>query len=200
MLSIGFTDDEINRPSTLPPLQENIVHEVNVYRLLTKYTDIPVPDPKSISSDFDAAGRIYIRIERIEKTVRASAALKRCWMPLEHRSSSTDADGPYDRYARIIRRNADYFVHYTVLPELRRLRSRTTGLDGFVVPLRQTLQIAVLINIEEARYFPEEIQQRTFNTAALEALCGDEDLARRHIGLLSPLPTLSGSKDGVQER
>ncbi|RYC62819.1 hypothetical protein CHU98_g3387 [Xylaria longipes] len=132
----GSTDDETNRPSTLPPLRESMVHEVNVYRLLTKYTDIPVPDPKSISSDFDAAGRASIRIERMEKTARASAALKRCWMPLEHRSSSTDADGPCDRCARTIRRSADYFVHCTVLPELRRLRSRTTGLDGFVVPPR----------------------------------------------------------------
>lgn len=130
----GPTNQETTRPSILPPLRESMVHEVNVYRLLANYTDIPVPDPKSISSGFDAAGRAYIRIERMEKTVRASAAFKRCWMPLQHRSSPSDADGPCDRCALTIHRSVDEFVQCTVLPELRWLRSRTTGLDGFVVP------------------------------------------------------------------
>ncbi|KAK0629191.1 hypothetical protein B0T17DRAFT_615003 [Bombardia bombarda] len=149
-----------------------MVHEVNVYRLLTKYTDIPVPDPKSISSDFDAAGRAYIRIERMETTVRASAALKRCWMPLEHRSSSTDADGPCDRFGR---RALDGFVvppRWVRMADGReRWEVKTGEEDEFVFVLhnlgpenlllnRQTLQVAVLVNVEEAGYFPEEMQQR----------------------------------------
>lgn len=62
---------------------------------------------------------------------------------------------------------------------------------------RLILRVAALVNVEEAGYFPEEMQWWTFGRAELEALCGDEDLARRHIGLLSLSPTLT---DGGQER
>lgn len=39
---------------------------------------------------------------------------------------------------------------------------------------KQTLQVAVLVDVEEAWYFPEVMQQRTFDRAAMEALCGDD--------------------------
>lgn len=125
------TDVETDQLSTLPPLRESMLHEIQVYRLLARYTDIPVP--KKIYRDSDDAGRAYIRIERIDGTVRASAALGRCCMPLRHGTSSSSEE-PCERCAAAIRRSADDFVHCTVLPKLRKLRSRTRGLDGFVVP------------------------------------------------------------------
>jgi hypothetical protein len=128
------TDYEIGQSVTLPSLRESMFHEAKVYQLLATYTDIPVP--KNIVYGSDDAGLAFIQVEKMEGTVRGSDALKRCWMPRRHRSPDADASGPCERCAAAVRRSADDFVHCTVLPELRRLRSRVTGLDGFVVPPR----------------------------------------------------------------
>lgn len=65
--------------------------------------------------------------------------MDRCWIPRQHRRDNAEA--PCEVCADIVRRNVDDFVNGTVLPELRRLKSNETGLEGFVIPPRWVLDV-----------------------------------------------------------
>ena len=48
--------------------------------------------------------------------------------------------GEYNKYKNIAKANAEYFIQTILLPELAKLRSNKTGLDGFVLPPAQILE------------------------------------------------------------
>ncbi|PMD19344.1 hypothetical protein NA56DRAFT_533820, partial [Hyaloscypha hepaticicola] len=111
----------------LPWLEERFRNEAVALELIRTYTTISVP--KLISWGKDEKGLSYLETELVQGSVRCDMAGDECRMPTVHhitRGCNMCKD--------IARGNANWFVHGTVLPQLKRLMHNTMGLNGFVIP------------------------------------------------------------------
>ncbi|KIY43117.1 hypothetical protein FISHEDRAFT_78774 [Fistulina hepatica ATCC 64428] len=107
--ALCHTDARTLEPIPLLTLGKLFTHEVNVHRHLTTYTDIPLLP--LIDSGVNNDGLAFIKTKMMTDTL---------FLPCQH-------------CEEIIWRKADDFVHCKVYSELQKLRSRQTGLKGFVV-------------------------------------------------------------------
>lgn len=119
-----------------PYVKERFKVEPIALGLLASETSIPVP--KLVASGTDDNGLHYVATEYISGSVRGDMAATECRMPQDHRPLQVDT--PCRACADTVRANAYQFVREMVLPQLARLRSRSTGLGGVVVPPRWVLE------------------------------------------------------------
>lgn len=119
--------DRFGKPITQRWLHERFIHEAAALNLLRSRTTIPVP--RVISCGKDEHGLSYLETELVPDSVRCDMAGDECRMPELHLVSVE-----CEKCRGIARQNADKFVRETVLPQLRTLKSNTTGLSGFVIP------------------------------------------------------------------
>lgn len=119
-----------------PRLAARFFNEAAAYKLLKENTTIPVP--QLLSYGYDTNGHLYIEMERVSGSVQASIAADECRMPDIHLpvvdAGSESGPGPCSQCREIVRNNVAAFVHGTVLPQLRGLKSNSTGLNGYVMP------------------------------------------------------------------
>ncbi len=116
----------------LPWLKPRFTVEAASMTLLSERTSIPVP--KLIAAGGDENGLCYLETEYIYGSVRGDMAALECRMPQLH--PVCQPGSPCTACEGIVRANADRFVREVVLPQLARLRSDTTGLEGIVIPPR----------------------------------------------------------------
>jgi serine/threonine protein kinase len=107
---------------------ERIQNEAAALRLVQIETSIPVP--KVLEVGEDNLGRAYLKTERIPG-IPLGEIVDQCRFPSAKRHV---CDGPCEECSSIAERKAEEFVKEHVFPQLRRLRSSTTGLNGFVIP------------------------------------------------------------------
>lgn len=119
-----------------PYIKERFHVEPIALRLLARETTIPVP--KLVAAGTDANGLRYVATEYIFGSVRGDMAALACRMPRLHRPA--EVDSPCAACKATVHAKADRFVREVVLPQLARLRSHSTGLDGVVVPPRWVLE------------------------------------------------------------
>ncbi|KAF2254765.1 hypothetical protein BU26DRAFT_144847 [Trematosphaeria pertusa] len=127
-----FIKRELPDAVGLPWLKERFTVEAAALRLLSEKTSIPVP--RLIAAGQDEDGLCYLVTEYIHGSVRGDMAALECRMPQLHLSSQ--AGSPCAVCEGIVRANANQFVRKQVLPQLRSLKSETTGLGGIVIPPR----------------------------------------------------------------
>ena len=102
------------------------------YQLLRQNTSIPVP--RVISYDYDQDDHLYLEMEVVAGSVQASHAATVCRMPDSYHMMPNS--GPCSNCRSIVRENVEAFVHNAVLLHLRNLRSKSTGLNSYVMPPR----------------------------------------------------------------
>jgi serine/threonine protein kinase len=108
--------------------EERFHNEVAALRLVADNTTIPVP--RVISAGKDENGMPYLETEYIEGVVLWGIE-DQCWMPDGERHVE---EGACETCGGIARANAERFITQDVLPQLSKLRSTTTGLNGFAIP------------------------------------------------------------------
>jgi tRNA A-37 threonylcarbamoyl transferase component Bud32 len=107
---------------------ERIKNEAAALRLVQTETSIPVPEVLEVGED--NLGRAYLKTERIPG-ISLEEIIDQCRFPLTKRHVN---NGPCEECSSIAERNAEQFIKERVFPQLRRLRSSTTGLNDFVIP------------------------------------------------------------------
>ncbi|KAF2241388.1 hypothetical protein BU26DRAFT_525218 [Trematosphaeria pertusa] len=127
-----FIKRELPDAAGLPWLKQRFAVEAATLRLLSDQTSIPVP--RLIAFGEDEYGRCYLETECIKGSVRGDMAADECRMPQLHHPS--EAKSPCAACEGIVSANAERFVQEVVLPQLSRLKSRRTGLEGIVIPPR----------------------------------------------------------------
>lgn len=113
-----------------PRLAHRFFNEAAALQLLGEKTIIPVP--RVISHGYDVNGHLYLETELIEGAGRSSLAASICRRPDSH--STPPHWGFCHACDDIVRKNVDDFVKTIVLPEIRNLKSQSTGLNGYVMP------------------------------------------------------------------
>lgn len=115
-----------------PLLKERFTVEAAALKLIAEKTCIPVP--RLIAAGEDENGLCFLKTELIRGSVNGTMAAENCRMPQVH---DPPLDGsPCAACEAIVRANAERFVRDVVLPELSKLESDTTGLEGLVIPPR----------------------------------------------------------------
>ncbi|KAF1963625.1 hypothetical protein CC80DRAFT_394835, partial [Byssothecium circinans] len=127
-----FTKCERAASYGLPWIKQRFAVEAAALRLLREQTNIPAP--RLLAFDEDVNGLCYLVTEIVPGSVPGDMAAAECRMPHVHRPAQRNV--PCAACDGIVRANADQFVRQVVLPQLSSLRSKTTGLDGFVIPPR----------------------------------------------------------------
>jgi hypothetical protein len=127
-----FIKRELADATGLPWLKERFAVEAAALTLLAEKTSIPVP--RLVAAGGDEHGLCYLVTEYVPGSVRGDMAALQCRMPRLHRPAQPEARCAVCQ--DIVRANADRFVRDVVLPQLRGLRSRETGLGGVVIPPR----------------------------------------------------------------
>jgi hypothetical protein len=115
-------------PITRPWVKERLFHEAAALNFITEYTTIPVA--KVIRYGVRDGGVPYLELERIPGT-ECHMVGKECRMP---RKPGHEPKGRCSTCQQIATANAELFIWEVVLPQLKGLRSNTTGLNGFVMP------------------------------------------------------------------
>ncbi|KAF1971062.1 hypothetical protein BU23DRAFT_472247, partial [Bimuria novae-zelandiae CBS 107.79] len=105
-----------------------LLNEAAALRLLKERTTIPVPTVYSYEPDDQGAMRLVVK--RIHG-IKAASVGEECRMPVGSRHVTS---GTCSACENIATEKVNIFVEGTVLPQLRRLTSNQTGLDGFVLP------------------------------------------------------------------
>jgi hypothetical protein len=113
-------------------LAQRFFNEAAGYKLLREMTFIPVPNV--ISHSYDENRRLFLETVLIAGAVQASQAASVCRMPATH--YITPGSGPCDTCRSTVSQIVESFVQNTVLPQLRNLKSYSTGLNGYVMPPR----------------------------------------------------------------
>jgi hypothetical protein len=108
-------------------LAERFANGAAALNLISTHTTIPVPRLKGWGRDHN--GLCFFETERVLGSVRCDQTGDQCRMPQFHFT-----DGPCEDCWEIAYSPANKFVRETVLPQLRSLKSITTGLNGFVLP------------------------------------------------------------------
>jgi hypothetical protein len=127
-----FIKRQLPNATGLPWLEDRFAVEAAALRLLAQRTSIPVP--RLIATGRDHNGLCYITTEYISGSVRGDMAAQACRMPHLHRPPQSSL--PCAECKGIVFANANQFVTELVLPQLRSLKSSTTGLNGIVIPPR----------------------------------------------------------------
>lgn len=107
---------------------QRLCNEALVLKFLAEYTTIPAP--KVLEYGYDGLGRYYVTMERI-KGVPLSEIGKECRLS---NGAKHVQSGKCQVCQNIAEENADTFIRTEVLPQLRSLRSKKTGFEGFVLP------------------------------------------------------------------
>jgi hypothetical protein len=113
---------------TRPWPKERLCNEATALRLVAENTTIPVPKVIRIGN-YDN-GLAYLETERLSGIVLEKIKDK-CRMKEEERHVRA---GPCEECGSMAKENAKRFITQEVLPQLAKLQSTTTGLDGFVLP------------------------------------------------------------------
>ncbi|KAK2595525.1 hypothetical protein QQS21_006753 [Conoideocrella luteorostrata] len=127
-----------------PRLTQRFFNEAATLQLLREKTTIPVP--RVLSYGHDENGHLYIETELVQGTVQASSAASVCRMPDSH--GMPPGTGPCLSCESIVLQNVEDFVQNIVLPQLRGLKSKSTGLNGYVMPPRW------VIGMDDRLYWP----------------------------------------------
>ncbi|PMD12917.1 hypothetical protein NA56DRAFT_449748 [Hyaloscypha hepaticicola] len=107
---------------------ERIVNEAKALQLLAERTRIPIP--KFIQCGQNDDGSMFLEMSRVDG-IDLSEVGKKCQEPGGMRHN---ASGKCNECKNIAKANAEHFIQTILLPELAKLRSNRTGLDGFVLP------------------------------------------------------------------
>ncbi|KAL1981288.1 hypothetical protein VTN96DRAFT_2834 [Rasamsonia emersonii] len=111
-------------------LKKRLRNEAAALDYVSKHTTIAVP--RLLSYGTDEEGQAYIETELLGGAL-CSEVIYQCWMP-EGRKHNTTTGGECSTCQAIATANADRYVKEVVLPQLEGLTSRTTGLNGVVIP------------------------------------------------------------------
>lgn len=125
------------QPIDNPLLESLFLNEAVAYQLLWEKTKILVP--KLLSCGRDGHGQLYLETELVRGAAQASEAAKFCSRPSPHGISMTSNRCP--SCDTTVSANVQQFVNDIVLPELKTLKSRRTGLNGCVIPPRWVLRL-----------------------------------------------------------
>lgn len=107
---------------------ERIINEAKALKLLAERTRIPIPQFIRYGQKDD--GSMFLETSRVDG-IDLSEAGKECRKPGGVRHNSV---GECNKCMDIAKANAEHFIQTVFLPELAKLRSNITGLDGFVLP------------------------------------------------------------------
>jgi hypothetical protein len=113
---------------TRPWVLERLRNEATALQLIAKETTIPVP--KFINFGYDANGLASLETERLPGIILEEIK-KQCRMRMGKRHVE---EGLCEKCGNIAKQNAQKFINEKVLPQLEKLQSTTTGLNGFVLP------------------------------------------------------------------
>ena len=107
---------------------ERIVNEAKALKLLAERTRIPIPQFIRCGQNDD--GSMFLEMSRVDG-IDLSEVGKECQRPggVGHNDG-----GECNECRNIAKANAEHFIQTVLLPELAKLRSNKTGLDGFVLP------------------------------------------------------------------
>ncbi|KAL8701651.1 MAG: hypothetical protein Q9201_004783 [Fulgogasparrea decipioides] len=107
---------------------ERIVNEARALKLLAEQTRIPIP--RLIQCGQNPDGSMFLEMSR-EDGIPLSEVDEECRKPGGVRHNS---GGKCNACMDIAKANAAHFIRTILHPELAKLRSNTTGLNGFVLP------------------------------------------------------------------
>ncbi|OCL02269.1 hypothetical protein AOQ84DRAFT_349418 [Glonium stellatum] len=113
---------------TLPWMEERFRNEAVALALISKETTIPVPRVVAIGRDKD--GLAFLETELL-RGIPCDYVVDECRVQGPQRHNDA---GPCNVCESVAMTNTDRYVREKVLPQLDKLRSTTTGLDGFVIP------------------------------------------------------------------
>jgi hypothetical protein len=113
---------------TRPWVKERLENEASALLLIREKTTIPVP--KLIGVGRNADGLAYLETERLSG-IKLEEIEDECRMQRENRHVE---EGVCETCGSIAKENAQIFIEKKVLPQLEKLKSTTTGLNGFVLP------------------------------------------------------------------
>ncbi|CZT53495.1 uncharacterized protein RSE6_15091 [Rhynchosporium secalis] len=119
------------RPIENPLFKERFRNEAAALQLIRRYTKIPVPGLRSWGEDSE--GLLFLETDLVPG-VQLERAGEKCRMPNLHSLNEEKVGEKCDRCADLAQKNFNRFVEEKLLPELRSLKSSTTGLDGLVIP------------------------------------------------------------------
>jgi hypothetical protein len=140
----SFTKREIPPPQRIkdklgddiiwPWSTQRLMNEGAALELISRETTIPVPRVIGYGKDED--GVAYLEVERVFG-IQCEDVGKQCRMP---KAQAHNRSGECKDCAKIAFEKVDLFITTVVLPQLRRLKSTVTGLNGFVIPPPRVLQ------------------------------------------------------------
>ncbi|PMD66308.1 uncharacterized protein K444DRAFT_607732 [Hyaloscypha bicolor E] len=114
--------------NTRPWKTERIINEAKALELLAKRTRIPIPQFIRCGQNDD--GSMFLTMSRVDG-IDLSEVGKECQKP---GGVKYNDGGECNKCMNIAKANASHFIQTILLPELAKLRSNKTGLDGFVLP------------------------------------------------------------------
>jgi len=119
------------KPIENPWFKERFQNEAAALQLLRSQTKIPVPSLRSWG--VDSEGLLFLETDLVTG-VQLERAGDECRMPNLHSLNGEKTGRKCDQCAGLAQKNFNQFVEEKLLPELRSLKSSTTGLDGLVIP------------------------------------------------------------------
>ena len=108
------------------------MNEGAALELISRETTIPVPRVIGYGKDED--GVAYLEVERVFG-IQCEDVGKQCRMP---KAQAHNRGGECKDCAKIALEKVDIFITMVVLPQLRRLKSTVTGLNGFVIHFQKS--------------------------------------------------------------
>ncbi|KAH8684209.1 hypothetical protein BGZ60DRAFT_559921 [Tricladium varicosporioides] len=119
------------KPIENPLFKERFQNEAAALQLLRSQAKIPVPGLRSWGEDNE--GLLFLETHLVPG-VQLERAGDECRMPNLHSLNGEKIGKKCDECADLAQRNFNQFVEEKLLPELRSLKSSTTGLNGLVIP------------------------------------------------------------------
>lgn len=122
-------DPRTGRPVEIPWLSERFKNEATILEIIANNTNIPVP--KVISFGQNSEGLWFLETTLVQGAVRADMIDGRCWMPQDHKPAQ---QGTCNSCMAIAEYNIKEFIQNEVLPALRSLQYKSTGISGIMIP------------------------------------------------------------------
>lgn len=119
------------KPIENPWFKERFQNEAAALQLLRSQAKIPVPGLRSWGEDSE--GLLFLETDLVPG-VQLERAGDECRMPNLHSLDGEKVGKKCNQCADLAQKNFNQFVEEKLLPELRSLRSSTTGLNGLVIP------------------------------------------------------------------
>ncbi|KAG4427651.1 hypothetical protein IFR05_016866 [Cadophora sp. M221] len=107
---------------------DRIANEAKALKLLAERTRIPIPQFIQCGQNDDRS--MFLEMNRVDG-IDLSEVSKECQKPGGVRHND---GGECNKCKNIAKANVEHFIQTVLLPELAKLRSNKTGLDGFVLP------------------------------------------------------------------